>query len=420
MEIPDVPKPLVEALTKAAAGQRCALVGGVVRDLLLHRNHEDPWRGLPDLDIVVEGSAAELVRRLPSALTHLFGGDCVSRIYEHKMYGTFDLELKIPHPFNEIWLVDIASARSEEYPVPAENPIVSPSSLEDDLVRRDFTINSMAIELSSMNLIDPFHAQDDLMGKQLRFLHSRSLEDDPTRIIRAARYCARLNFNLAPEAYQQVCTTVRAWPWPWKPNDNPHVPPPALGTRLRKELEKLFQSETWPVSLHLLRSWNSLQILDSELQSDPQIIEKLRRGNTLGLPCLLTLIASSADPEHLATRLDLPKRQLSLVSQMIQVYNYFESQRLIDRQLLPSEVCSLIESHNTSPQAIALLSIRTSKYNTFILPWYDEWRLFKGSISAKDILKQTHRKPGPWLGEALRKVRYKELDEKFLGGTPPK
>ena len=73
MEIPDVPKPLLEALTQAAASNRCALVGGVVRDLLLHRHHEDPWRGLPDLDLVVEGRAADLVQRLPGALEREFG-----------------------------------------------------------------------------------------------------------------------------------------------------------------------------------------------------------------------------------------------------------------------------------------------------------------------------------------------------------
>ena len=61
MQIPDVPPQLLAALVEAAAGQRLALVGGVGRDLLLHRHHQDPWRGLPDLDLVVEGRAADLV-----------------------------------------------------------------------------------------------------------------------------------------------------------------------------------------------------------------------------------------------------------------------------------------------------------------------------------------------------------------------
>ena len=145
MEIPDVPNPLLEALTAAAAGQRCALVGGVVRDLLLHRHHEDPWRGLPDLDLVVEGRAADLVERLSEALRPMFAQLIPLRVQEHGSFGTLELELDLPDKQGGTWLLDIASARSERYPQPGENPLVSLGLLDEDLARRDFTVNALSL-----------------------------------------------------------------------------------------------------------------------------------------------------------------------------------------------------------------------------------------------------------------------------------
>ena len=83
MQIPDVPAELLTALVQAAEGRRLALVGGAVRDLLLHHQHRDPWRGLPDLDLVVEGRALALVERLPAQLAN--GSSCAFR--EHGSFG---------------------------------------------------------------------------------------------------------------------------------------------------------------------------------------------------------------------------------------------------------------------------------------------------------------------------------------------
>ena len=93
-------------------------------------------------------------------------------------------------------LLILASARREIYPVPAQNPKVEPGTLEQDLLRRDFTINAMAIDLMAEQLVDSHSGQRGLTDKQLTLLHDHSIRDDPTRVIRAARYAARLGFTL--------------------------------------------------------------------------------------------------------------------------------------------------------------------------------------------------------------------------------
>jgi tRNA nucleotidyltransferase (CCA-adding enzyme) len=150
------------------------LVGGAVRDLLL-------GRGRADLDLVVEGDVTQLSDRL--------GGEVVS----HERFAT----AKVIVDGTEI---DLAEARAEEYRRPGALPEVRSATLADDLARRDFTINAMAIQLGGEpELIDPHGGRADLDRGVLRVLHERSFADDPTRALRAARYATRFRFALEPE-----------------------------------------------------------------------------------------------------------------------------------------------------------------------------------------------------------------------------
>jgi tRNA nucleotidyltransferase (CCA-adding enzyme) len=159
---------------QAAAQEPVYLVGGAVRDLLLGRPRAD-------VDLVVEGNAASLAARL--------GGAEV----EHERFGTVKVEV-------EGHELDIASARRESYEEPGALPTVEPgATLEEDLRRRDFTLNAMAIPLAAPTLLDPFGGRADLERGQLRVLHEGSFSDDPTRAIRAARYATRFGFRLEPE-----------------------------------------------------------------------------------------------------------------------------------------------------------------------------------------------------------------------------
>ena len=231
MKLPGVPNHVLEELRGAGVSlgvPRLALVGGVVRDQLLHQRFGRAWCGRADLDWVVEGDAAalaaELVRRCSP--------DRLTAVQEYGTFGTVALQLDgIP--------LDLASARQEHYPAPAENPVVRMGTLQADLARRDFTINAMALDLVEGELIDFHHGQEDLALGQLRFLHPGSVQDDPTRVIRAARFAARLGFRLAEESQAQIRTTIGRWPWAWRHRDPALAAPPALASRLRMELERL-------------------------------------------------------------------------------------------------------------------------------------------------------------------------------------
>jgi tRNA nucleotidyltransferase (CCA-adding enzyme) len=158
-------------------GEKLYLVGGVVRDLLLGQANLD-------LDLVVEGNAIELARRLKKTDQ--------AKITTHSRFNTAKLEW-------DKWSVDLTTARTETYEKPGALPTVQPSSIEDDLARRDFTINAMAIGLNPGYYgqpIDPHGGRDDLKAKVIRVLHEKSFTDDATRIWRGLRYEQRLDFHL--------------------------------------------------------------------------------------------------------------------------------------------------------------------------------------------------------------------------------
>ena len=412
MEIPDVPPPLLSALKRAAGTRRCALVGGAVRDLLLHRHHEDPWRGLPDLDLVVEGQAVELLQPLSEALALELGAPPGLRVQEHGQFATLELEVDLPPELGGTWLLDLASARAETYPQPAENPQVQLGSLVDDLARRDFSVNAIALELADGALLDPHGGQRDLAARQLCFLHDGSLRDDPTRLLRAARYSARLGFSLSPAALQQAQSTLAAWPWPWSPGDYPGQAPPALGTRLRMELELLLTREPWPEALAALQSWGALSLLDQGLQADRHWRRRLRWAERLGLPLMPALLAGARDPLNLAERLQVPHRQHRLLVQLDSLQMRLKE---VPAQLQkPSWWCELLEAPGLSADAVALAVALAVPHWRCLLRWWLRWRHVRSPISAAELIQSEGIKPGPELGRRLHQLRMQTLDQPRL------
>lgn len=153
------------------------LVGGFVRDLILDSKNLD-------LDIAVEGNGIKFAEDFAARLR--------VRLIRHRRFGTATIVLK--HNLK----IDIASARRELYSHPACLPEVTQGTLKDDLFRRDFTINAMAISINPKDfgrLIDFFGGKSDLRNKKIRILHNLSFIDDPTRILRAIRFEKRYNFQ---------------------------------------------------------------------------------------------------------------------------------------------------------------------------------------------------------------------------------
>jgi tRNA nucleotidyltransferase (CCA-adding enzyme) len=201
-----LPGPIAALLARAAliaASQSFGLwlVGGVIRDLLLGQTVGR------DLDLAVEGDALLFAAALAAD-----GGQVVAA---YAPFGT--ATVKLPGPAGAPLLVDLARTRVEHYPRPTALPEVRPASISDDLIRRDFSINALALELLADNdglragrLLDPFGGQADLAAGLLRLLHADSLRDDPTRILRGVRLAARLDLRPEPATAAQLDAALEA------------------------------------------------------------------------------------------------------------------------------------------------------------------------------------------------------------------
>ena len=395
-----MPSALLTDLLRAAESahvHRLALVGGQVRDQLLHQRHGHSLSSPADLDLVVEGDSAQLAQHL---LQHC-GEERVRGLQCHAAFGTVTLELN-GRP------LDLAMARQEFYPLPAENPQVQPGSLLDDLSRRDFTINAMALDLLSGELIDPHHGHQDLAVGHLVFLHEGSVGDDPTRVIRAARYAARLGFALSPEACRQVNTTVRAWPWRWCPGDPAAEAPPALASRLRMELDRLFEREPWRQALDFLEQWRALALLDQALQRDPQRSRRLRWAVRLGLPLLPVLLAAAAEPMAVAERLEIPGRQQQWLQQLPALQRWLRCDAP-SLNATPATWTEALEGCGWSPELVALaVALRPPQWKS-LLRWWGRWRHVRSTRTAQELLADGWR-PGEALGAELRRLRRLALE----------
>jgi tRNA nucleotidyltransferase (CCA-adding enzyme) len=203
------------------------LVGGAVRDWLLDA------RGIDDLDITIEGDAGAFATAL--ATTH--GGDVQTHARFNTARWTFG---GVP--------VDLTTSRTERYAHPGALPQVEPSPIAVDLQRRDFAINAIALNLSDGALLDPFDGRGDLSARRVRALHARSFVDDPTRILRAARYAARLGFTVEDETRRWIdagLTHLRA----------------LSGERVKYDLELIFCDAAPAPALADLAGWGVFRAL---------------------------------------------------------------------------------------------------------------------------------------------------------------
>ena len=258
---------LVEAVLEVAdrRGALVHLVGGPVRDLLLER----PIRDVDLLVVAGEGVSAEAlaVEAAPEGAS----------LTVHSAFGTVLME-------TSQGAIDLATTRREQYPNPGALPRVEPGTLEEDLMRRDFSVNALALPLSGLGksqvtrLIDPIGGLADLADRRLHVLHARSFHDDPTRALRAARLASRLGFRLSRSTRSCLRDAIRDG-----------VFGAVSGDRWRREFEKLFDDTRLGLqpadALRKLQSWHVLFALEPGLELPRAAVTPLRRlGKALGAP----------------------------------------------------------------------------------------------------------------------------------------
>jgi tRNA nucleotidyltransferase (CCA-adding enzyme) len=370
----------------ASRGQSLYLVGGVVRDLLLGRANLD-------LDLVVEGDAINLAQQLADSTQ--------GKIITHPSFNTAKLR------WNK-WSVDLATARSETYERPGALPRVKPGSLASDLFRRDFTINTMAVELIPSRygqLIDPYRGRDDLNQGLLRILHERSFIDDSTRIWRGLRYEQRLDFQLEPDTLKLLKRDI-----------------PMLdtisGDRIRHELELILKEELPEKILCRAEELKVLPKLHPILKGDGWLAEKFgqaRKKSSPNLPsvelymALLAYRLTNEESEEMISRLRLPKSS----ARTLRDTNSLKAKLLLlaDPELAPSIIYSTLHGYCLSAIIANSLACDSPVARRHIKTFLDKLRYVKPSLTGNDLQKMGIA-PGPQMKEILQRLHEARLDGK--------
>ncbi len=216
-------------LLAQAQGVAAYLVGGPVRDLILKRP-------CTDLDIVVEGNGIRLAEHFAAAISG-------AHLVRYPAFRTATVHLP------DTRLVDFATARQETYTRGGAFPAVRPSGIKHDLGRRDFTINAMAIAINPKTwgkIIDPFAGRVDLRLRRIRILHAKSFLDDPTRILRAARFKARLAFRMEASTLKILKSAIKI-----------KVLDTIKPQRYLKDFNKILKEPRSQEAIQCLKAWNA-------------------------------------------------------------------------------------------------------------------------------------------------------------------
>ncbi len=456
----------VAAQQAEARGWHLYLVGGAVRDLLLSVNETGIAQcqalRLDDIDLVVDGfhraadagAGVELARSLQTHYSQ-------TRLDVHGRFQTAALLWHNDPVLDSLW-VDIATARTEFYPYPAANPEVEASSIRQDLYRRDFTINALAVRLTNPRageILDFFGGLLDLKAKQIRVLHANSFIEDPTRIYRAVRFAVRLGFQIDDQTEGYIRHAIASGIYQQIHNQQTHktrVMAPALQTRLKAELKYILQSTYWQPALHQLAALDALQCIHPTLTMNAVLWRQLRlverwlrriqhqdavRGDRrpigptdaatsvpspllsqlphLTIPAWLLLLEvilahlAPGDRETVATNLQLPVDSITRMQQLESV------QQTITVDLpkcdRPSAIAALLKPVDLP--LLLLVAVRSTRANRrTIWQYLTHWATIKPLLDGND-LKQLGYKPGPRFRAILDTLIAATLDGNITTAT---
>lgn len=391
-----------------AGGQALYLVGGCVRDLLLGRRNLD-------LDFVVEGDGIALARRMAAA----FGGE----VSAYPPFGTATWKLSATvaerlgvqasaMPDH----IDFVTARNEYYEAPTVLPTVYSGSIKLDLARRDFTINTLAVQLSpvgaSGRLLDPFQGVKDLRAKVIRVLHNLSFVDDPTRILRAYRFAHRLGFQLEPRTNDLIDTAL-----------------PMLaritGERLRNEFRLLLQEERPEQALMRLQERGVLAAIHPAFTFPARFVTAYERARETALPWVSAnfsridlywqIIASGLPPDMIAAvgeRLLIPASEVEswLATQSL----LHSTDQLEAEPLRPSAVVELLGNLPEAALLAGWFLLESPAAQSRILHYWQDWRHVRPAADGH-TLRAMGLKPGPCFSLILQRLRNAVLDGNLDG-----
>lgn len=376
---------------------------------------------ITDIDLVVDGfhKSADVGAgvELAKALQEIYPA---ARLEIHGAFQTAALLWHKDPDLDSLW-VDIATARTEFYPYPAANPEVEASSIRQDLYRRDFTINALALRLTSPragDLLDFFGGLLDLKAKQIRVLHANSFIEDPTRIYRGVRFAVRFGFAIEPRTEEYIRYAINSGVYDRTAQNNTKTP--ALQTRLKTELKHILEAPYWRFALQLLDDLGALQCihptlsLDSELTKQLLLLERcLRRfdpqQNLIPWQMRLEAIIAHLAPKYrgkVAKNLQLQEDSIQhlqnlAVAQTEIIQSLSEYQR-------PSQVVQLLRKYNL--EILILIALQSQRpIRRQIWQYLTVWANVQPILNGND-LKKLGYKPGPQYRQMLDDLLAKTLD----------
>ncbi|MFS8970209.1 CBS domain-containing protein [Synechococcus sp. 'PEA 65AY6A-5F PE A'] len=392
-------------------GLRLYLVGGAVRDLLLHRWGRQPSSCLErlDLDLVVDGPYPSTPQGTDPPGWGLILGKALKQHFPEarlEIHGKFQTAALIwPGGF----CVDIASARTEFYPYPASPPEVAMGSIHQDLYRRDFSINALALRLNGPQrgqLLDFFGGQADLQKGIIRALHPNSFIEDPTRIYRAVRFAVHLGFALDPTTEEWIRTAVASG-----------LHDAVGGERLKQELAYILRSRDWPLAFERLAAWGALRCIHPALTWDPSLYRRLqrvgrwayhfrRRYPELGSQeiwqlRLEALLLPLPQAPQVASQLHLTQAGIERLSH----FSHYQAllAQLETGSLSPAQVVRLLQGLRI-PAVILLAGLAAKPARRLLWRYLQEWHWVKPPLNGHD-LRCLGYKPGPLFQEILERLR---------------
>jgi tRNA nucleotidyltransferase (CCA-adding enzyme) len=366
----------------ASMNLRCYLVGGFVRDLLLSQP-------VNDFDVVLEGDAI----KFGTALMRKYGG----RLTTHPKFHTAVWHL--PVDWNQTPdFIDLITARTESYISPGALPSVTPSTMEDDLRRRDFTINAMAIQLDGSELLDPLHGRHDLEKKLIRALHPNSFIDDPTRIFRALRYEGRYSFRLDPSTSALIN------------DDSIFVIMKLSAERIRSELDLIFEEEH---SARMISRAGELGLFNAIHPKLPMFNPEYT--NFLHQEPILDIPMSPSSMGYMLWFVDLHEEEILSIAERLAFSSDLTHSVWAVAQLKrslpflvgakPSEWFSALEK--LPPSSVYIVFLVSGE--KALLDYLSIWQHVKPKTTGDD-LKARGLLPGPRFGEILTQLRAAWLD----------
>ncbi|NKB89871.1 MAG: hypothetical protein GKS06_16785 [Acidobacteria bacterium] len=365
----------------AQRGYTPYLVGGVVRDLVL----DTPS---PDIDIVVDGDAIVVAQDVARAL----GGE----VLRHHAFQTATVTL------TDGRRVDFATARSETYPKRGALPSVAEGNIEEDLARRDFTINTMAIAIAPAAvgaLVDPHGGREDLAARQIRFLHEQSFSDDPTRLLRALRFALRLDYEIETRTSAGIRVAAQGG-----------FLGDISGDRMRRELEKLLREQ--PVhGPKALREWQLLDDIFVGLEVDLDALRLLSgREEDVAWQVLAVMAVSLAPQERweLGRRLRLPGAAQDIVVDSGVAWD--RARAALSRLALDAPRSAIASA--LDPLSEAVLEVGSATWpegRDRVLLYIREDRGVTSELDGNDLL-EIGAPSGRSIGAMLQTLRYARID----------